>query len=98
MKLKTGRHTSAIKTQRMAERRTLHNRGIKKGARDITKEMITVAGTKDAAKTEELYRKSCSAWDKASKSGAVHWRTVARKKSRMAAQVKKILAQPAAAA
>ncbi|MFA6030355.1 MAG: 30S ribosomal protein S20 [Elusimicrobiota bacterium] len=90
-KLKTGRHTSSIKTQRMAERRAAHNRAVKRGARDVTKELATVAATKDKAKAEELYRKTCSAWDKAAKTGVIHWKAAARKKSRLALQMKKLL-------
>ena len=91
-KLKTGRHSSAIKTQRMAERRTRHNRSLKKAARDSAKNLIAVATSKDKAKTQTLFRKASSTWDKAAKKGAIHWKTAARKKSRLAHQAAKLLA------
>jgi len=95
-KLKTGRHTSAIKTQRMAVRRTLHNRKMKKAARESVKALIAAAQSKDKAKTQELFNAACSTWDKASKKGSIHWKSAARKKSRLAKQSAKLLAaQPA---
>jgi small subunit ribosomal protein S20 len=96
-KLKTGRHTSAIKTQRMAVRRTRLNRGLKKAARDSAKSLIVVATSKDKEKTQTIFRKACSTWDKAAKKGAIHWKTAARKKSRLAHNAAKLLvAQPPA--
>ncbi|MBI5244734.1 MAG: 30S ribosomal protein S20 [Elusimicrobia bacterium] len=96
-KLKTGRHTSAIKTQRMALRRTLHNRSLKKTARESVKDLYAAAQAKDKPKTQDLFNKACSAWDKAAQKGSVHWKSAARKKSRMAKQSAKLLAaQPPA--
>ena len=91
-KLKTGRHTSAIKTQRMAVRRTLHNRTLKKAARESAKKLIAVAVGKDKVKTQELFNAACSTWDKAAKKGVIHWKSAARKKSRLAKQAAKLLA------
>jgi len=96
-KLKTGRHTSAIKTQRMAVRRTLHNRVLKKVARDSAKELLGAAAGKDKAKTQELFKAASAAWDKAAKKGVIHWKSAARKKSRLARRAAKLLsAQPPA--
>jgi len=94
-KLKTGRHTSAIKAQRMAERRARHNRTMRKAAHESVKGLLAVATAKDKAKTQELYRKASSSLDKAAKSGALHWKTAARKKSRLARAAAKLLAAQA---
>ena len=47
-KLKTGRHTSAIKAQRQAEKRTSENKGLIKKVRLATKAVNASAKTKAA--------------------------------------------------
>ncbi|MDR0953071.1 MAG: 30S ribosomal protein S20 [Elusimicrobiota bacterium] len=81
-KLKTGRHTSALKAQRQAEKRTSMNTGLKKTARLAAKD---VAKTK----TAESLSKASSALDKAAKKGVLHWKAAGRKKSRLAKLVNK---------
>ncbi|MDD2773799.1 MAG: 30S ribosomal protein S20 [Elusimicrobiales bacterium] len=83
-KLKTGRHTSAIKASRQAERRAQHNRGVRKVLKQVTKDLAEAVKSGDSAKTVQTYGKMSSAWDKAAKKGVVHWKTAARKKSRLA--------------
>ena len=94
-KLKTGRHTSALKAVRQAARRTVRNRLVKKGIRSAAKKFFEALGKKDKT-ASELMEKASSVWDKASKSGAIHWKAAARKKSRMARAAQKAAA-PAAA-
>lgn len=81
---KTGRHTGAIKAARQSHRRMLRNRATKKRIRALAKELVDAAGRKDAASAGKLLPQAASAWDKAAKSGAVHWKAAARKKSRLA--------------
>ena len=81
-KLKTGRHTSALKAQRQSEKRNSQNAGLKKTIRLAAKE---VAKTK----TAESVKKASSALDKAAKKGVIHWKAAARKKSRLAKSVNK---------
>jgi small subunit ribosomal protein S20 len=83
-KLKTGRHTSALKAARQALRRASHNHGINKNIKQVTKEYAAAVKTGDAAKTTELLSKAASTLDKAAKKGTIHWKTAARRKSRMA--------------
>ncbi|WP_424245753.1 small subunit ribosomal protein S20 [Elusimicrobium posterum] len=82
-KLKTGRHTSAIKAQRQAEKRTSRNKGLVKTIRLSTKAVTASAKAKDG-KAEELLKKASAAADKAAKKGVIHKKTAARKKSRLA--------------
>ena len=82
-KLKTGRHTSAIKAQRQAEKRTSRNKGLIKNVRAAAKAVAVSAKAKDG-KTEELLKKAQAAADKAAKKGVIHKKTAARKKSRLA--------------
>jgi small subunit ribosomal protein S20 len=96
-KLKTGRHTSAIKSHRQSEKRSLSNRLVRRTIRTLAKELQAAALRKDAKAVEELTRKVSSAWDKAAKIGVVHWKAAARKKSRLA-QMAKTASAPAKAA
>lgn len=86
-KLKTGRHTGAIKTNRQALRRRLRNAILKKKAREVTKELLASIG--DKAKAGKLYVGAASSWDKAAKKGSIHWKTAARRKSRLALRLAK---------
>lgn len=94
-KLKTGRHTGAIKSHRQSERRALRNRASKKKIRALAKELMTAASKKDAKAIGEVSGKFASAWDKAAKSGLLHWKTVARKKSRLMKAANAALKGPA---
>lgn len=83
-KLKTGRHTSALKAARQSVRRMLRNRAIKKNIRVLAKDYMEAAGKKDAAALQKAMPSIASSWDKAAKTGAIHWKAAARKKSRLA--------------
>lgn len=95
-KLKTGRHTGAIKAARQAERHYLRNRTVKRKIRLLAKDFTAAAGKKDVAQVQKLTPEIASAWDKAAKSGTIHWKAAARKKSRLARLAQKSAA-PAAA-
>lgn len=86
---KTGRHTSALKAHRQALRRAVRNRWHRKRSREAAKALA--APGKPAEEVRKLFSEAQSYWDKAAKTGAVHWKTAARKKSRLAAA----LARPA---
>ena len=90
--MKTGRHTSALKTVRQAYRRTLRNRAMKRTIREAAKKFYEATGSKDKTGAQKLLNEAASAWDKAAKTGAIHWKAAARKKARMARQVQKIAA------
>ena len=81
-KLKTGRHTGALKAQRQAEKRTSQNKGLMKKVRVATKQVLA------SGKAEDL-KKAASSIDKAAKKKTIHWKTAARKKSRLAKAVNK---------
>lgn len=91
-KLKTGRHTSAIKAQRQAEKRTSANKGLTKKIRLATKAVNASAKTKAATLKEDL-KKAESCIDKAAKKKVIHWKTAARKKSRLAKAANKATAK-----
>ena len=81
-KLKTGRHPGALKAQRQAVKRTSQNKGLMKKVRVATKTVLA------SLKAEDL-KKAASNIDKAAKKKTIHWKTAARKKSRLAKAVNK---------
>ena len=88
------RHRSALKADRQSLRRYLRNRAVKKGLRSAARAAGDAAASKDA-KAADLLSQAASAFDKAARSGTIHWKTAARKKSRLA---KRVAAQMAASA
>jgi small subunit ribosomal protein S20 len=88
-KLKTGRHTSALKEARRSKRRTSRNRGIKKQIKETAKKFIRSLDENSAEKSAKLLQEVYSKWDKAAKTGAIHWKTAARKKSQLTKLAKK---------
>ncbi len=86
-KLKTGRHTSALKAHRQSVRHAEHNVGVRSAIRTLARKVESAVAAKDAKSAKSLLDEAFSAWDKAAKSGIVHWRAASRKKSRLAARI-----------
>lgn len=84
MKLKTGRHTGAIKAWRKSEKLASRNRGIKAKIRDISKDFAANTVKKDVENAQKVMPNAMSILDKAAKTGTIHWKAAARRKSRMA--------------
>ena len=93
-KLKTGRHTSAIKAWRQSERRAARNRGVKSRIHDASREFNVITGKKDIEAARNLLPKVYSLLDKAAKKGTIHWESASRKKARFASRVRKIAQNP----
>ena len=81
-KLKTGRHTSALKAQRQSVKRNSRNKGLKKTIHLAAKKVL-------ASKNAADLKKVSSALDKAAKKGVIHKKAAARKKSRLTKLVNK---------
>jgi small subunit ribosomal protein S20 len=81
---KSMRHRSAIKAHRQSVKRNLRNRNTKKGIRVALRAVTDAAAAKDTGKLAELMAKASSELDKAARTGAIHWKAAARKKSRLA--------------
>lgn len=92
---KVTRHPGALKAHRRSDRRNLRNRLAKKIIRETSRAVWEAATAKDAKKSSELMTTAASSLDKAAQRGAIHWKTAARKKSRLA---KRVAAQLTAAA
>jgi len=91
-KLKTGRHTSALKAHRQSETHAAHNLQIRSRIRTIARGIEQAVAAKDAKSATALLDEAFSAWDRAAKTGVVHWRAAARKKSRLSEHVSKLAA------
>jgi small subunit ribosomal protein S20 len=95
-KKKQTRHKSALKAHRQSVTRNLRNRAIKRGVRAAIRAVVDAAKAKDVKKVAEFTAQAAAALDKAAKNGTIHWKAAARKKSRLAAQAKKLASGAAA--
>ena len=89
-KLKTGRHTSALKELRKATVRTLNNASIKSRIRSLSKNVEAAVKSNDAALAKDLLKSAFSQWDKAAKRNVIHSNAAANQKARLAKMVSAI--------
>ncbi len=81
---------SAERRMRNSERKRLHNRGTASRLHKLEKNYLALVATGPKTEAAEAFRKACSAFDKAVKSGVVHRTTANRKKSRLALRLKAV--------
>jgi small subunit ribosomal protein S20 len=93
-KLKTGRHTSAIKAWRKSEKLASRNRGIRTRIHDAAKEFGGLIVKKDVENAQKLLPKVHSLLDRDAKTGTIQWKAAARKKSRLALRIKTAVQNP----
>src|ERR1035438_4960729 len=84
---KTGRHTSALKAHRQAERHSALNTQLRSRIRTLARKVEAAVTGKDAKLARELLKEAFSTWDKATKSGVIHDNAASRKKARLARRV-----------
>jgi small subunit ribosomal protein S20 len=89
---KSKRHASALKAHRQSVTRNLRNRKIKKGIREAVRAVSEAATAKETGKMADLMAKASAALDKAARTGAIHWKAAARKKSRLAQRAAQLAA------
>ena len=89
-KLKTGRHTSALKAARQAEKHTVSNTTVRSRINTIARKVEEAVAQKDAKTAKALLNDAFSAWDRAAKVGVVHHRSASRKKARLSLRVQGI--------
>jgi small subunit ribosomal protein S20 len=71
-KLKTGRHTSALKEVRKAEKRTVRNVATKSKIKTMAKKVEAAVKAKDAEAAKAALKSAFSEWDKAEKKNVIH--------------------------
>lgn len=81
-------HKSAEKRARQSAKRNELNRAGRSSVRSLAKEVSTTVA-KEPAKAKDALRKAESALSRAAGKKLMHWRTAARKTSRLAKAVKK---------
>ena len=86
-KLKTGRHTSALKAHRQEERHAEVNLQVRSRIRTVARKVEAAVAGKDAKSAQTYLNEAFSLWDKAAKHGVIHGRAASRKKSRLAEKV-----------
>jgi small subunit ribosomal protein S20 len=91
-KLKTGRHTSAIKAARQATKHRWANRAAKDEAKELTKQLLEAVAKKDAAKSKELLRKTSSVLARLGRRNVVHHAAASRKIARLSKTVHRLSA------
>jgi len=85
---KTYVRKSAVKTQRNSEKARVKNKSRRNMLSTMEKKFRATAA-EDKSAAVELFQDQCSALDKAAKVGVIHKNKANRKKSRLAALVKK---------
>ena len=83
---------SQMKRNRQNDRRNARNRAIRSELKTRQKQAIAAAEAGDAAKAEELLVVAQKRIDMAVTKGVLHKNTAARRKARLTAQVRSILA------
>ena len=86
-KLKTGRHTSAIKECRKAQTRAEQNKSIKSYIQTIARKLEQACEKKDLLAANSLLKEAFSAWDKAANKNVIHWKKASRKKLQLSKKV-----------
>lgn len=82
-KLKTGRHTSALRESRRSLRRKSVNDAWRKRIKAVAKKLKQAVAKKDAEAAKKLIREAFSLWDRAAKKKVIHKNKASNHKSRM---------------
>ncbi|MBI5573845.1 MAG: 30S ribosomal protein S20 [Elusimicrobia bacterium] len=90
MKLKTGRHTSALKEARKNLTRRTINKAVKSRIKTAIKKFETALTEKNAEKAKELLGIVSRILDKAAKKKIIHKKNASRKISRLSMRLTKI--------
>jgi small subunit ribosomal protein S20 len=84
-------HKSAAKRARQALKRNTLNRARRSKVHTLVKAVETAMAGKDAIATKKAMLTAESALARASSRGTMHWKTAARKTSRLAKRVKSVV-------
>ena len=89
-KLKTGRHTSALKENRKAIKRAERNKSVRSKIKNIVAKVETAVKAKDKATASSLLKTAFSLWDRAAKKNIVHANAASNQKGRLSKLVHSI--------
>jgi len=91
-KLKTGRHTSAIKQNRKAKKNEARNSTVRSKIKTLVKKVEAAVSKKDKNLAQELLKTAFSQWDKAAKRNIIHKNAASNQKARLSRLVQSISA------
>lgn len=83
-------HKSALKRHRQSLKRRDRNRAVKTRIKNVVKQVRMAVEAKDKDQAQALLLKATTVLDKAASKKVLHWRTAARKVSRLSQAVNKI--------
>ncbi|MDI3472357.1 MAG: small subunit ribosomal protein [Thermotogaceae bacterium] len=86
---------SAVKRVKTSEKRRVLNKFYRGRFKNLVKALNKAIEANEIERVKELYPKAVSAIDKAAKHGTIHKRQAARRKSRLASKVNKLLSSQA---
>ena len=89
-KLKTGRHTSALKEARKTKKRTAKNVAEKSRIRTAVKKVEAAIKKGDAKLALELLNIVYSQWDRAAKKNVIHKKAASNQKARLSKKISKM--------
>jgi small subunit ribosomal protein S20 len=92
-KLKTGRHTGALKENRKSKSRTLRNTSQKSSLHTLMKKIEAAVVKKDEAAVKGFLKIAFSALDKAARCNVIHKNKAANQKARLSKLVRSIAGQ-----
>jgi len=84
-------HRSAAKRARQSEKRRMRNASVKSALRTSTKKFILAVQNGDKELAQSLLGPVCRQWDKSVSKNVTDKKTAARKKSRLAIQMNKLV-------
>ncbi|MFN3967133.1 MAG: 30S ribosomal protein S20 [Endomicrobiia bacterium] len=90
-KLKTGRHTSALKELRKSKKRRIANLRVKLSIRKTIRELKKSILKKDVETSKKLLSEAYSIIDKAAKKNILHKNAASRKKAQLAKLVNSLI-------
>ena len=94
-KLKTGRHTTALKAHRQSLKHAEANQDVRSNIRSIARKAEQAVAGKDLKSAQQYLNEAFSVWDKAAQKGVIHRRAAMRKKSRLASRLQTLAASKA---
>ncbi|GHT37930.1 hypothetical protein AGMMS49593_06190 [Endomicrobiia bacterium] len=89
-KLKTGRHTSALKEARKSKKRAERNSAVKSKIRTSIRRVVEAVKNNDVKVASEQLATAFSQWDKAAKRNVIHSKAASNQKARLSGLVSKI--------
>ena len=93
-KLKTGRHTSALKAHRQSLKHRWANVSAKTQAKTMVKDLLGAIASKDGAKAKEILPKTMSAWTRLGTRNVIHPASASRKIARLSKAVHRLVGTP----